>query len=209
MCFVGKTYSMFGSQQDPGLVSNILNKLFLKISVKKNIKFYVAMNLIEIRDEVYYDMFQKNDTPILVKYCSSFGLRLPDIAKYAVKDYETSIKLISEALGDCSMNTKSDVILNIFIIQKSYDSFEENLFSNILLVDIGNEASLSSLKKVIHNCHLMNQKPDPPETKLTFLLNDCFEGNYKTFMIGTVSPSQNNVEATIETIHTLSIASKI
>lgn len=224
----GKTHTMMGSNQDPGLIPRICTELM-------NSKAQIEVSYLEIYKEKLHDLLG-DSAELKVREHKEEGIYVKNLARYAVQNYKDILKLIekgnreritaSTALNDRS--SRSHAVFTLYI--KNYNE-EKKCFvtSKINLVDLagseklslskvsGNNAkeaiainkSLSTLGIVIEKLAKRESHIPFRNSILTFLLSESLGGNSKTIMIATISPSEKFYNETLATLRYANSTKKI
>ncbi len=229
----GKTYTMLGTDNEPGIMKRAIIDLFQIIN-KKDYK--IKISYLEIYNEIVRDLLgdgnnlniyndPKNDRPFI-----------KNLKEIEINDTNSFFKYLLDgnnkrAIGETSQNEKSSrshAVLQIFLSkkEKKNDNISEIITSKFCLVDLaGSEGLSKSINTLDNKTKIEGSKINRSllafgncinaivakkninwrDSKLTRILEDSLKGNSKTVMICTVSPS---TYATTETINTLVYANR-
>jgi hypothetical protein len=226
----GKTFTMFGTQEDPGIIPRSCREIFAK---RENVlDLSVSCSFLEIYREKVKDLLT-GSTGLRIHQDKYKGTYVEDILEKYVHSAEEVLNTIKEgtiqrsvaptALN--SVSSRSHAVLTINVKQKFKDGSET--LSKLHLIDLaGSEnvgksqvqgtslleaqtinKSLSCLGNVISALTEKGRDHIPyRDSKLTFLLQDSLGGNSKTVLIATASPSPLSYS---ETIGTLNFAKRV
>lgn len=225
----GKTYTMIGSKEDPGIIPRVFSHIFTSIEDRLDgEKFLISVSFLELYNEEIRDLLQPGsaqkleitDNPdqdiggVVVKNLSSIIVK-------SVKEISQLLKigLSNRTTGSTMMNADSSRSHSLFSITIESSTDDHVKVGKLNLVDLaGSERqsktkatgdtlkeaakinlSLSCLGNVISA--LVEQKFVPyRDSKLTRLLQDSLGGNTKTAMIANVGPADYNYEETLSTL---------
>jgi hypothetical protein len=225
----GKTYTMIGSKEDPGIIPRVFSHIFTSIEDRLDgEKFLISVSFLELYNEEIRDLLQPGSAQKLEITDNPDQ----DIGGVAVKNLSSvivkSVKEISQLLniglsnrttGSTMMNADSSRSHSLFSITIESSTDDHVKVGKLNLVDLaGSERqsktratgdtlkeaakinlSLSCLGNVISA--LVEQKFVPyRDSKLTRLLQDSLGGNTKTAMIANVGPADYNYEETLSTL---------
>lgn len=222
----GKTYTMMGPKDNPGVNRRAIKELFEQIHSRKETKFQLKASLMEIYNEKVFDLLtkQRNDLKVHVGPNGTYvgGLIEKDAA--TEEDILEAIDIGEEhrSVGATLMNTdssRSHLILQIVV--SGFNTISKaTTIGKLMLVDLaGSERvsktdasgerlveaaainkSLSALSHVFKA--LASNSPHVPyrNSKLTHVLQDSLGGDSKTAVFINVSPLKENLSETLMTI---------
>ena len=226
----GKTHTMLGTPESPGIIPRISEELFRRIEeASVHECFTVSCRAVQIYKEKLIDMLSPSETP---QHCeiyedNSRGLWVTDATECAVTSAAEVQHVIAKAetmrvVASTMQNVESSRSHAVFIltaVRRDLSSAVEKT-SLLYLVDLaGSECiektqssgllldearyintSLLTLRRVIDS--LINKESHVPyrDSKLTRLLKNSFGGNSKTSLIVCVSPSLYNEAETMATL---------
>ena len=220
----GKTYTMLGTETNPGIMPLTLKELFNKVKILKSerqykLKFwYLEIYNENIRDLLRF-MNQSNNNNNIIEENESLDLRedpikgiiVSGITEINVNNSNDMLKILKrgnrnrtqEATGANETSSRSHAILQVAGSERA--SATQN--RGIRLIEGANiNRSLLTLGNCINAlCDAMSKgikKPYVPyrDSKLTRLLKDSLGGNARTVMIANVSPSINTFDDTYNTL---------
>ena len=225
----GKTHTMIGSKEDPGITPRVFSHLFTSIADRHGgERFLISVSFLELYNEDIRDLLQPGsaqkleitDNPdqdiggVVVKNLSSVIVTSEKEISQLLK-----IGLANRTTGSTMMNADSSRSHSLFSITIESSTEDHVKVGKLNLVDLaGSERqsktratgdtlkeaakinlSLSCLGNVISA--LVEQKFVPyRDSKLTRLLQDSLGGNTKTAMIANVGPADYNYEETLSTL---------
>ena len=234
----GKTYTMVGDGENPGLMIRTLSDLFKTLNKVKDKEFNVEISYVEVYNEQLKDLLvENNNINIDIRYDNQKGVVLVGASFKKVNCANDAFKLLMlgnrrRTEGKTEFNeysSRSHAILQVNV--ESQDSNLVNLnqvsFGKFFLVDLAGSEKISAATKVnpesgsinksllaltnCINCLVSNNRGFIPwrDSKLTRILQDSLSGNCRIVMISTISPSLLTVEETLYTLQYASRAKKI
>ncbi|CAG9327587.1 unnamed protein product [Blepharisma stoltei] len=209
-----------------GMIPRSISSLFNEF---ENSSASFSSSFLQIYNEHIYDLLRdpKRDTALKIREDKVHGIFIEGLSEFEVETEEECLILLSKgnrhkAIRQTRMNqssSRSHTIFQIFIENNQSDSLRRNKINfcdlagsekydkeNSMAEEHINELkqinkSLSALGQVIHALASKNVSHIPyRNSKLTRLLQDSLEGNSKTVLIATISPSAENFEETISTL---------
>ncbi|KAI2799311.1 cerebellar granular layer structural organization [Blomia tropicalis] len=161
----GKTYTMMGTKDVPGIIPRFLNELFKRITSTLDIEFIVNISFLEIYNEKIHDLlsdeFTMEKKNLRVREHPQTGQYVEDLSVFTVDDYDIAMKLLETGLSRRSTastksnekSSRSHSIFSIILVQnkkfenldQSSNSSETSCISKINLVDLaGSERDAST-----------------------------------------------------------------
>ena len=217
----GKTYSMEGTKDNPGINKLAVDKIFQ--STKDVV---VLVSVVQIYNETVTDLL--NEGKVLdIRYIES-SYCLPGMKEIEVKDPTSTERLIESAVTLRAtnstrinqMSSRSHLIvtlklstggrLHLIDLAGSENVNRSGATGGTLREAQNINKSLSALGDVVHA--LIESKQNASvhvpyrNSKLTMLLKDSLSGNSKTVMILQVSPAQNDIN---ESLNSLSFGQRV
>jgi kinesin family member 5 len=228
--FSGKTYTMFGSHIERGIIPRSCDLLFNLLQTNTNIiELGIKCSFLEIYRENIRDLLniKKIGGSLRLRQHADQGVYVQNLTEKYVNNTNEILQIInnglqfrataSTALNDFS--SRSHAIFTITVRQVLSDS--SNLISKLNFVDLaGSEnvnrsevsgvelletqminKSLSSIGNVIYALTDKNRSHIPyRDAKLTYLLQDSLGGNSRTILIATASPYHSCYSETVNTL---------
>jgi kinesin family protein 18/19 len=230
----GKTFTMMGTEDEPGVMALTLESLFDKIDCLKNGKYRISISYLEIYNEKIRDLLTGKNDYLELQEDQVRGVVVSGISYMSAANPQAILALlrkgnknrIQEATGANETSSRSHAILQVYVSFKSVDN--KTRFSKLSLIDLaGSERaiqtnnrglrmleganinrSLLALGNCINSLVDIGKKEgyvNYRDSKLTRLLKDSLGGNCRTIMIANISPAASNFE---ETMNTLKYASR-
>ena len=235
----GKTYTMLGNMEYPGILPCALKNLFDLLEKEKNIKFKLYCSYIEIYNEIIHDLLG-DATGCKIIEDNNYGLIVPEAQKIYINTFQDGIKLkdIGEEKRQYKntiineYSSRSHTIFQLFLETSTQDEESNtirNKYSLLNLVDLAgserinnsennknnNETgyinkSLFALSNVINKLSENKNNYIPyRDSKLTRLLSVALGGGSLVTIICNISPSANNFFQTVSTLRFANRAKKI
>lgn len=222
----GKTFTMFGTPKEPGIIPRACSHVFEKREEVDDIT--VKCSFIEIYREKIRDLLIKSSPDLRLRQDPHKGVYVDNLTEKYVHTPEEILETIKEGtrqrvVSSTAMNnvsSRSHALLTLNIKQILKDGSE--VLSKLHLVDLaGSEnvgrsqvqgislveaqtinKSLSCLGNVIYALTEKGREHVPyRDSKLTFLLQDSIGGNSKTILIATASPASDSYSETMSTLN--------
>ncbi|XP_075480653.1 kinesin-like protein KIN-7N [Primulina tabacum] len=218
----GKTFTMTGTENDPGIIHRAVKDLFANIKKSSNRKFVISVSYMEIYNEEIIDLLAAEKKKLEIKENLLKGVHVAGLRVEIVNSVDEAFSLIQvgEArrhFGDMNMNARSSMSHTIFRMN---------------LVDLaGSERAAQTqaggvcLREGEHNdksltlfCSIINKLSDDEnqsyqipygDSKLTDILRHTVRGKEYTTIICTIAPEQTHIEETKRTLEFASRAKKI
>ncbi|KAJ3257989.1 kinesin-like protein Klp5 [Boothiomyces macroporosus] len=224
----GKTHTITGTEQDPGIIYQTIKELYEKLeAIKENNLVEVTMSYLEVYNETIRDLFSKSSNTLEIREDSSkivvAGLSelnttsLEKVMKLLLVGNENRTKAFTMAN---SASSRSHAVLQINVKQKP--KFGDTIkLATLSIIDLaGSERASATQNKgerlleganinrsllALGNCinALCSDKPAHVpyrNSKLTRLLKYSLSGNCKVVMIANVSPAIAHSEETLNTL---------
>jgi len=226
----GKTHTMRGSNQFPGIIPLSITELFREINKAKDKVFQVKVAYLELYNETINDLLVAENKDLDVRE-SLHGVYIKDLCEIEVKNPEQALDQlysgdILKKVGETKLNeqsSRSHTVFRLNIQSKPADSSssESINFSQLNLVDLaGSEGvsrtkaegirlregvninkSLLALSNVIYRLSMSNGKfINYRDSKLTRILQPALGGNSKTAVICTISQLRINYQESYNTL---------
>ena len=212
----GKTYTMLGDDENPGIMFNTLKELFNKMIKNNEKNFYIKLCYLEIYNENIRDLLNiNNNNNLELREDPIKGIFINNITEIELKSIEQIKNLLNKGnknrtTEETEINitsSRSHAILQILIYKKNKigklslidlaGSERANYTNNkgMRLIEGGKiNKSLLALGNCINALCEANEKKINKlhipyrDSKLTRLLKDSLGGNSRTVMIANVSP---------------------
>ncbi|KAK9461443.1 uncharacterized protein V1516DRAFT_675972 [Lipomyces oligophaga] len=154
----GKSYSMMGSNEDPGVIPRICQSLFSKVDELANefLHFTVEVSYLEIYNERVRDLLNpKNRASLRVREHPSLGPYVEDLSRLVVGSFAEIEELMDEGnkartVAATNMNetsSRSHAVFTLTLTQHSHDSqtnLDSEKVSRISLVDLAGSERASA-----------------------------------------------------------------
>ena len=225
----GKTYTMTGNEQSPGVIFYGIADIFDEIKRKQERKYTVSLSFFEIYNEHIKDLLvdtQNNSkTSKLSKQFVNSSLDFSTVYYESIKRRATGSTMENDR------SSRSHAIVRITIESKSAsgNSSDPSLCSHLDLVDLaGSECqartqatgqrqmeasninkSLLALSKIISSVSKNQKSFSYRESKLTEILKDSLGGNARTVIVTTLSNEKVHLAPTKSSIQFAQNAMKI
>lgn len=235
----GKTYSIHGNQDDPGMIPRSVQAIFEYINNTTDRDFLIQVSYMEIYNEVIHDLLNPTGESLNVREDPKKGVYVHGLLSKTVMSTDQIIALL--ALGEDSrhvgktdynaVSSRSHTIFQIKVESQSTSASDKVVLeSKLNLVDLaGSEdttkagldkkaetgninKSLLALASVIWKISepKKNQGHIPyRDSKLTRVLQDSLNGRACISVLCCLSPSSGNVDESISTLKFASRAKNI
>ncbi|XP_028604319.2 kinesin-like protein KIF24 isoform X1 [Podarcis muralis] len=220
----GKTYTMIGTHQNPGLYALAANDIFRQLEASQTRKdLHVWISFYEIYCGQLYDLlngrkrlFAREDSKHIVQIVGLREVQVNTVSLLLEVILKGGKERSTGATGVNSDSSRSHAIIQIQIKDPA-----NRVFGRISFIDLaGSERaadardsdrqtkmegaeinqSLLALKECIRALDQEHAHTPFRQSKLTQVLKDSFVGNSKTCMIANVSPSHIATEHTLNTL---------
>ncbi|KAH8352954.1 hypothetical protein KR084_007679, partial [Drosophila pseudotakahashii] len=199
----GKTYTMKGDGQNPGVMVLAAKEIFQQISSEKERDFLLRVGYIEIYNEKIYDLLNKKNQDLKIHETGN-GIVNVNCEETVITSEDHLVRLLLESnLNERS--SSSHAIFRIIIESRKSDRTEDNVIiqSVLYLVDLagseladqtGSQVHINSniiLSNVIKSLseHVDKKFISFRDSKLTRILQASLCGNALTSVICTIHPS--------------------
>ncbi|NWH82764.1 KIF24 protein, partial [Piaya cayana] len=226
----GKTYTMIGTQRNPGLYALAVKDIFSHLEASQSRKeLLVLISFYEIYCGQLYDLLNRRKR-LFAREDSKHVVQIVGLREVQVDSVDLLLEMILKggkerstgATGVNSDSSRSHAIIQIQIKDTANRTFGRMSFIDLAGSERAADArdsnrqtkmegaeinqSLLALKECIRALDQGHAHPPFRQSKLTQVLKDSFIGNSKTCMIANVSPSHI---ATEHTLNTLRYASRV
>ncbi|XP_060199294.1 kinesin-like protein KIN-7N [Lycium barbarum] len=115
----GKTFTMNGTQNDPGIIQRAVNEIFQKIEMTTNREFLIRVSYMEIYNEDINDLFAVENQKLQIHESLDRGVFVAGLREEIVNDAEQVLELIQQGevnrhFGETNMNVRSSRSHTIF-----------------------------------------------------------------------------------------------
>ncbi|CAB3400388.1 unnamed protein product [Caenorhabditis bovis] len=185
----GKTYTMIGTKEKPGLMTLMTKTLYEKLDSSQ---YQVLLSYMEIYNEIIRDLLNPNGADLDLLEDENGNIRVPGLS--SVRAPNLSRVMI---VKNNSLHSK------LFMIDLAGSERASNTQNRGLRLKEGAaiNRSLLALGNVINSLASKNTRfVNYRDSKLTRLLKDSLGGTAKTCMIAHVTPASSNFEETYNTL---------
>ncbi|KAH9620804.1 hypothetical protein KSS87_012573 [Heliosperma pusillum] len=196
----GKTHTMVGTQEDPGLMVLSLHTIFDFIEKDDSPEdFEVTCSYLEVYNEVIYDLLEKSSGNLELREDPEQGVTIAGLRSIKVHSAVKILELLT--LGNSRRKTESTESN----ATSSRERASETNSSGKTLRDGANiNRSLLALANCINALGKLHKKGlayvPYRNSKLTRILKDGLSGNSQTIMVATISPSHRHYHHTTNTL---------
>eukprot|EP00064_Thunnus_orientalis_P016859 superscaffoldBa00003432_g16931 len=189
----GKSYTMMGTAEQPGLIPRLCSSLFSRIvqEAREGETFTVEVSFMEIYNEKVRDLLDPkgNRQALRVREHKVLGPYVDGLSRLAVASYKTSGEKVSKlSLVDLAGSERA----------AKTGAAGERLKEGS---NINNTLGLVISALADHGAGKNRSKFVPyRDSVLTWLLKDSLGGNSRTAMVATISPAADNFDETLSTL---------
>ncbi|CAH8447958.1 unnamed protein product [Schistosoma turkestanicum] len=219
MTGTGKTHTIFGSEEDPGLIPRICEALLSYMKVNQNVhtNYELKISFTEIYNEKIRDLLSNTNeqSSLRIREHPEDGPYVEGLTKATLTDIKSLRAIIgksirnSESVHNLSDKKHFNEGRNINLSLSSLSTVigrlaERNSFltNDSELITHSSQSTLNSTRSS-HNSsthHTSSFHIPYRNSKLTWLLKDSLGGNARTTMIATISPSYKYYNETLNTL---------
>ncbi|RHY46850.1 hypothetical protein DYB38_011824 [Aphanomyces astaci] len=234
----GKTYTILGTPEQPGILPETFVTLF-----KKADNFRITASYVEIYNEKVYDLLATGQRRVFLQLLEKDGrVYVKDLEERPIKSYEEA-KLMLETgqknrqVGETKCNSDSSRSHCVFSLHLYHQDDPTTLFSKISIVDLAGcergaktgasglrlqeaskiNGSLMNLNRCLetlrfNQLHPKSERPVPfRSSKLTRLFQASFVSKQagRIIMIVAVNPSTDEFDETLRTLQYSAIAKEV
>lgn len=225
----GKTYTMTGPQDNPGVNIRSVKELFKSCRQRETIRYTMKVSIVEIYNEAIFDLLVPRNEGIEKLQIQTKGkdIMIPGLTEIEVCSVEEVLTLMSEGeknrtVASTKMNTNSSRSHLLLMLRvEGYDKVSKvTSHGRLTLVDLaGSERisrseatgirlveaaainkSLSALGQVFASIREGSLHIPYRNSKLTHVLQPCIGGDSKACMFVNVSPLLENTGETISSL---------
>ncbi|KAI2658290.1 Kinesin-like protein KIF19 [Labeo rohita] len=207
----GKTYTMLGTDREPGIYVRTLNDLFKAIEeTSDDMQYSVSMSYLEIYNEMIRDLLNPSSGFLDLREDSKGEIQVAGITEVSTINARERTQ---EPTAANQTSSRSHAVLQVAVRQQSRcrDILQEVRFARLFMIDLAGSERASQtqnrgqrLKEGAHinrsllalgNCiNALSEKNGNKyvnyrDSKLTRLLKDSLGGNSRTVMIAHISPA--------------------
>lgn len=226
----GKTFTMVGTTEQPGIMVRALNDLFNTLDSERNSKAKISMSYLEIYNENIRDLLQPGGSLELREDAKTGVIQVANLTEKAIINTKEVMKLLTkgnkertcEPTAANKTSSRSHALLQVNVRRSDLKGeCEEVKNGRLFMVDLaGSERAQQTQNKgkrlqegahinrsllALGNC--INALAEGRakyvnyrDSKLTRLLKDALSGNCRTVMIAHVSPCHLHREETRNTL---------
>ncbi|CAB4314408.1 unnamed protein product [Prunus armeniaca] len=208
----GKTYTMVGTQDDPGLMVLSLHTIFDLIKRDKSSdEFEVTCSYLEVYNEVIYDLLEKSSGHLELREDPEQGVIVAGLRCIKVQSADKILELLNlgnsrrktESTEANATSSRSHAVLEIKVKRK-----QKNKYRNQWRPKLRDGANINRSLLALANCINALGKQQKKglayvpyrNSKLTRILKDGLSGNSQTVMVATVSPVDSQYHHTVNTL---------
>nr|XP_060465456.1 kinesin-like protein KIF24 isoform X2 [Panthera onca] len=220
----GKTYTMIGTHQNPGLYALAAKEIFRQLEVSQPKRhLFVWISFYEIYCGQLYDLLNRRKR-LFAREDSNHVVQIVGLQELQVESVELLLEVIlkgSKERSTGATGVNADSSRSHAIIQIQIKDSAKRTFGRISFIDLaGSERaadardsdrqtkmegaeinqSLLALKECIRALDQEHSHTPFRQSKLTQVLKDSFIGDAKTCMIANISPSHVATEHTLNTL---------
>lgn len=207
----GKTYTMKGTEESPGLVQQILQKLLLKQQVQISFIEIYNEKILDLCDSTEKNLRESNGIVFLQDLTTK---TIQDIEEFSrindviIKNRKTAETNLNKCSSRSHLIVRIEVdgkVINLVDLAGSENNRKTGNQGNRMIESSSINKSLFVLNKVVNA--IVNKEPRIPyrDSKLTRLLQESIGGSGLCYIIATVI---DQIDENGEALNTLSFASK-
>ncbi|XP_013364088.1 PREDICTED: kinesin-like protein KIF19 isoform X2 [Chinchilla lanigera] len=210
----GKTYTMLGTDHEPGIYVRTLNDLFRAIEeTSSDMEYEVSMSYLEIYNEMIRDLLNPTLGYLELREDSKGAIQVAGITEVSTINANEVMQLLmkgnqqrtQEPTAANQTSSRSHAVLQVAVRQRSRiksimqetqnrgQRMKEGAHINRSLLALGNCINALSDKG-------SNKYVNYRDSKLTRLLKDSLGGNSRTVMIAHISPASTAFEESRNTL---------
>lgn len=153
----GKTFTMNGSESDPGIIQQAVNDIFQNINLITDREFLIRVSYMEIYNEEINDLFAPENHKLQIHESLERGVFVAGLREEIVNNAEQVLKLIdfgevNRHFGETNMNVRSSrshTIFRMVIESKGKDtSFGDISNSDAIRVSVLNLVDLAGSERI-------------------------------------------------------------
>ncbi|VDM38167.1 unnamed protein product [Toxocara canis] len=193
----GKTYTMVGTRENPGLMTLLTHTLYERIDVEKH---SVYLSYMELYNENIRDLLNPSSGILDLMEDEKGNIQIPGLSKVIAPNSAKILQILQEgnsrrtqeATAINNSSSRSHALLQVTLYKRNV------AFGKLYLIDLaGSERASQTQNPPLGN---KGRYVNYRDSKLTRLLKDSLGGNSKTCMIAHVTPSSAHYEETYNTL---------
>ncbi|KAM0947711.1 putative minus-end-directed kinesin ATPase [Dioscorea sansibarensis] len=230
----GKTFTMEGTNDQPGIVPRAIEELFHQSSLDKSRSFVFSMSMLEVYLGSLRDLLAQKKCVLNILAGSNGYVEIEGLTDVSISDVKLAKRLYTRGkrarstswtnVNDAS--SRSHCLTRITITRKGYSAKGHDVLSKLWMVDLGGSErllktgatgqtmdegkainlSLSALGDVIAALKKKHGHIPFRNSKLTQLLSDSLGNGSKVLMIVHISPCKDDLG---ETVCSLNFAKRV
>ncbi|XP_047503917.1 kinesin-like protein KIF18B isoform X2 [Pieris napi] len=233
----GKTFTMIGTQENPGITYLTMEHLFYTIeSFEKDRDFDIGVSYIEVYNENVYDLLKPSSTPLQLREDSKYGVMVAGLSLHSIQTARELLNMLEDGNKNRTQHptdanaesSRSHAVFQVYVKMR-YKISSQLRVVKLSMIDLAGSERASATgcrgdrfkeganinKSLLSLGNCINKLADGSnyipyrDSKLTRLLKDSLGGNCKTVMIANVSPSSITYEDTYNTLKYAARANKI
>ncbi|KAJ9567621.1 hypothetical protein OSB04_003587 [Centaurea solstitialis] len=154
----GKTFTMNGSENDPGIIHRAIKDIFAKTAMSTDREFLIRVSYMEIYNEEINDLFAVENQKLQVHESLEHGVFVAGLREEIVNSAEQVLKLlelgeVNRHFGETNMNARSSrshTIFRMVIESKGKDSSsnDESTLDDAIRVSVLNLVDLAGSERI-------------------------------------------------------------
>ncbi|XP_071087472.1 kinesin-II 95 kDa subunit-like [Haliotis cracherodii] len=215
----GRSFLLKGSDQDPGIVPQMIDTLFKQMADSSKKAYLVTVSYLEVLDEKLTDLLNPHDLPMEVRQHVQKGIYVEKLSEVVVQSAEELYRMYDQGTRARKMGaadikthrTRAHSIFSVGIHQKEKQSSKLGVKSVINVFDLAgtdtkNSDSGSGTTGLMNLLGALGDSKKKGgylpyrETKITQLLQDALGGNSLSLMVGLVGPADSSYHDTLATL---------
>ncbi|XP_069354834.1 kinesin-like protein KIF18A isoform X2 [Maniola hyperantus] len=233
----GKTFTMIGSKEHPGITYLTMDHLFHTINgFQMDREFDIGVSYIEVYNENVFDLLKKSSIPLQLRDYHQYGVTVAGLSIHKIQTAKELLDMLEYGNHNRTQHptdanaesSRSHAVFQVYVTMRCKTSSQCRMVKLSMIDLAGSErasatgcvgerfkegANINRSLLALGNC--INKLADGSsyipyrDSKLTRLLKDSLGGNCKTVMIANVSPSSLCYEDTYNTLKYAARANKI
>ncbi|KAI5643753.1 kinesin motor domain-containing protein [Phthorimaea operculella] len=233
----GKTFTMIGNKEYPGITYLTMEHLFDMINGFENEReFDIGVSYIEVYNENVFDLIKPSKTPLQLREDNKYGVMVAGLTLNNIKTARELLNMLENGNKNRTQHptdanaesSRSHAVFQVYI-KMSYKTSNQVRIVKLSMIDLAGSERASATgcvgdrfkeganinRSLLSLANCINKLADGSsyipyrDSKLTRLLKDSLGGNCKTVMIANVSPSSASYEDTYNTLKYAARANKI